>query len=101
MLGPLPVFGTIGPDLQGTSGSVMEYVAFIFALALACTAGMEFVYLRFMEAINRQQKRRIAELERQNAELQRELRNIETALEQEGETDEEMWPELLDDDSPG
>ena len=43
----------------------MEYVAFIFALALACVAGMEFVYLRFMEAINRQHKRRIAELERQ------------------------------------
>jgi hypothetical protein len=79
----------------------MEYVAFIFALALACTAGMEFVYLRFMEAINRQHKRRIHELERQNAELERELRSIEAALEPQGETDEEAWPELLDDDSSG
>ena len=77
----------------------MEYVAFIFALALACVAGMEFVYLRFMEAINRQHKRRISELERQNAELERELRNIEAALEPQSETDEEAWPELLDDDS--
>jgi hypothetical protein len=79
----------------------MEYVAFIFALALACVAGMEFVYLRFMEAINRQHKRRIQELERQNAELEKELRNIEAALEPQSETDEEAWPELLDDDSAG
>jgi hypothetical protein len=79
----------------------MEYVAFIFALALACVAGMEFVYLRFMEAINRQHKRRIAELERQNAELEKELRSIEAALEPQSETDEEAWPELLDDDSAG
>ncbi len=79
----------------------MEYVAFIFALALACVAGMEFVYLRFMEAINRQHKRRIAELERQNAELEKELRNLEAALEPQSERDEEAWPELLDDDSAG
>lgn len=78
----------------------MEYVAFIFALTLACVAGMEFVYLRFMEAINRQHKRRISELERRNAELERELRGIEATLEQ-TEADEEAWPELLDDDSPG
>jgi type II secretory pathway component PulJ len=79
----------------------MEYVAFIFALALACAAGMEFVYLRFMEAISRQQKRRIAELERRNAELERELQSMETSLDQETETDEEAWPELLDDDNAG
>lgn len=79
----------------------MEYVAFIFALALACVAGMEFVYLRFMEAINRQHKRRIQELERRNAELEKELRSIEAALEPQSEMDEEAWPELLDDDSAG
>ena len=79
----------------------MEYVAYIFALTLACVAGMEFVYLRFMEAINRQHKRRISELERRNAELERQLRGIEATLEQPHETDEELWPELLDDDSSG
>jgi hypothetical protein len=79
----------------------MEYVAFIFALTLACVAGMEFVYLRFMEVINRQHKRRISELERRNAELERELRGIEATMEQQNEADEEAWPELLDDDSPG
>ena len=79
----------------------MEYVAFIFALALACVAGMEFVYLRFMEAINRQHKRRIQELERRNAELEKELRSIEAAIEPQSESDEEAWPEVLDDDSAG
>ncbi len=78
----------------------MEYVAFIFALALACAAGMEFVYLRFMDAMNRQHKRRIAELERRNAELERELRSLESSLVvQRNEADEEAWPELIDDDS--
>jgi type II secretory pathway component PulJ len=77
----------------------MEYVAFIFALALACTAGMEFVYLRFMEAMNRQHKRRIAELERRNAELERELRSLRDASAEQEDEDEESWPEMIDDDS--
>jgi type II secretory pathway component PulJ len=78
----------------------MEYVAFIFALALACAAGMEFVYLRFLDVMNRQQKRRISELERRNAELERELRRLRAAIdEQEEEEDDEAWPEMIDDDS--
>ncbi len=78
----------------------MEYVAYIFALALACVAGMEFVYLRFMDAMNRQYKRRIHELERQKAELERELRSLEAALEEQEEAEEEeVWPEMIDDDS--
>ncbi len=77
----------------------MEYVAYIFALALACAAGMEFVYLRFMEAMNRQHKRRISELERRNAELERELQSLRGAgAEQQEEEDEETWPEMIDDD---
>jgi len=76
----------------------MEYVAYIFALALACAAGMEFVYLRFMEAMNRQHKRRIVELERRNAELERELASLRDAQEQEEEDEEETWPEMIDDD---
>ncbi|HEX8138027.1 MAG TPA: hypothetical protein VF544_10590 [Pyrinomonadaceae bacterium] len=76
----------------------MEYVAYIFALALACAAGMEFAYLRFMEAMNRQHKRRIAELERRNAELVRELESLRGAQEQAEEDEEENWPEMIDDD---
>ncbi|HEX8144202.1 MAG TPA: hypothetical protein VF553_16490 [Pyrinomonadaceae bacterium] len=79
----------------------MEYVAFIFALTLACVAGMEFVYLKFMEAINREHKRRISELERRNAELERELQAIEASIERHEDEGEEAWPELIDDDSKG
>jgi cell division protein FtsB len=76
----------------------MEYVAYIFALALACAAGMEFVYLRFMEAMNRQHKRRIAELEKRNTELERELRSLRDLRDEQEEEDEETWPEMIEDD---
>jgi predicted nuclease with TOPRIM domain len=74
-------------------------VAFIFALALACIAGMEFVSLMTLETRNRQLKRRIQELERENKRLSDNLRNAETRLEQQTEADEEAWPEWIDDDS--
>ena len=78
----------------------MVYMAFIFALALACLAGMEFVSLMALETRNRQLKRRVAELERLNAGISERLRSAEAlvALQQE-EEDEEAWPELIDDDS--
>ncbi|MDT4952928.1 MAG: hypothetical protein QOJ02_1066 [Acidobacteriota bacterium] len=77
----------------------MIYLAFIFALALACVAGMEFVCLMTMETRNRQLKRRISELERQNNNLTEKLQSVESLLEQQREDDEELWPELIDDNS--
>ena len=77
----------------------MIYLAFIFALALACVAGMEFVCLMTMETSNRQLKRRVAELERQNSALHQKLQSMEPPLEQQSEADEELWPELIDDSS--
>ena len=77
----------------------MVYLAFIFALALACIAGMEFVSLMALETRNRQLKRRIEELERQNRRLSANLRNAQLMLEKQTEEDEEVWPELIDDDS--
>lgn len=78
----------------------MDYLPFIFALALACVAGMEFVCLMSLETRNRQLKRRIGELERENAKLNENLRNVETLLDDQREEDEEAWPELIDDNSP-
>jgi uncharacterized membrane protein YccC len=77
----------------------MVYLAFIFALALACVAGMEFVSLMTLEARNRQLRRRIAELERENARLAESLRGAEAVIEQHEQLEEEAWPELIDDDS--
>jgi Tfp pilus assembly protein PilN len=80
----------------------MVYLAFIFALALACIAGMEFVTLMALETRNRQLKRRIAELERENAGISQSLRSVESLLEQQHhhEENEEVWPEWIDDDFP-
>jgi hypothetical protein len=77
----------------------MVYLAFVFALALACIAGMEFVSLMALETRNRQLKRRVEELERENVRIAENLRNAETVIEKQQEEDEEAWPELIDDDS--
>lgn len=72
-------------------------ILFVFALALACVAGMEFVYLKFYEAQNRQLKRRVKELERANAELSTALQRTEEMLGEYEDESEESWPELIDD----
>ena len=77
----------------------MVYLAFIFALALACVAGMEFISLMTLETKNRQLQRRVAELERENATLAGSLRSAEAVIEQHEHVEEEAWPELIDDDS--
>ena len=77
----------------------MVYLAFIFALALACVAGMEFISLMTLEAKNRQLQRRLTELERENAKLSESLRSAEAVIEQQEQLEEETWPELIDDDS--
>lgn len=77
----------------------MVYLAFIFALALACVAGMEFISLMTLEAKNRQLQRRLTELERENARLTESLRSAEEVIEQQEQLEEEAWPELIDDDS--
>lgn len=75
----------------------MVYLAFIFALALACLAGMEFICLMTLETRNRQLKRRLTELERENARLSENLHHAEALLDSLPQDDEESWPELIDD----
>jgi hypothetical protein len=74
----------------------MVYLAFIFALALTCIAGIEFISLMALEAKNRQLQRRVAELERENFKLAELLKNAEE--EQPHEKEEEAWPELINDE---
>ena len=77
----------------------MELAVFIIALTLACIAGFEFFYLMYQDAVNRQQKRRIRRLEGKLIEVTRELESVETMLAAMPEPDEELWPEVIDDDS--
>jgi Tfp pilus assembly protein PilN len=78
----------------------MFYVIFIVGLLMVCVAALEFCYMMFLESVVRQHKRRIVELERENAELARQLDAMETLLDDEAtETEDETWPELVDEDN--
>lgn len=71
------------------------YAAIILALALACAAGVLYFYLMFLEARSRQQARRVAELERENAALLRELQQARARLARGDAPGGEEWPEVL------
>jgi hypothetical protein len=78
---------------------MMFYVVLICALALLCVAALEFCYMMFMENVIRQHKRRIAELERENAALLYELEQTGSLPQSPpSETGAETWPEVLDQD---
>jgi len=77
----------------------MIYLTFIFALALACFAAMEFVSLMTLETKNRQLKRRVDELERENTRILESLQSAEALIDQQQEEIDEVWPEVIDDDS--
>lgn len=76
----------------------MIYLAFTAALAFACFAALEYFYVMFLETRNRQQERRIAQLERQNANLKQTLHTTRNLLDEYAEPQSEMWSEILDDD---
>lgn len=81
---------------------MIVYLAIIIALSLACVAGMQFFYLMFLQTANRQDKRRIRELEeklrRTHMELDATRRELDDARQQLDEPRErdETWPEIID-----
>ena len=74
----------------------MDSLLLIVALAVTCFAGVQLCYLMFLLANNRQQQRRIAELERELAAVRRALR-AQTARQAAPDETEEIWSELIDD----
>lgn len=83
----------------------MLYVLICVALAMSGVAGLQFFYLAYLERIGKQHKRRVTELERQNAVLyhrwqdsERILANYQT-LEATDilEETEEVWSEIIED----
>ena len=77
------------------------FVALILILTLASVAGVLYFYMMFLEARGRQDARRIAELERENATLREVLRRGDAGDEREAETDAESWPEMLEEEEGG
>jgi 16S rRNA C1402 (ribose-2'-O) methylase RsmI len=85
----------------------MYYVVICVALALAGVAGMQFLYLAYLEKVCQSQKKRIYELERRSDYLTRELYTAENKLarytefeieESEEESEEENWAEFIGDE---
>ncbi len=84
---------------------MLIYVVICIALAMGGVAGLQFFYLAYIERFNRQQKRRIQELERQNALLYHRWQDAEhqlaayQALDAEElveDNEEEVWAEIID-----
>ena len=76
----------------------MTYIILILALAVTGFAGVQFYYMMFLQATSRQQQRRIAELERELAALQRRRQEPRGPAGEPAE-DEEVWAELIDDNT--
>ncbi|HEV2765062.1 MAG TPA: hypothetical protein VGV38_18920, partial [Pyrinomonadaceae bacterium] len=74
----------------------MFYAVLIVALVLLCVAAVSFYYALFLDGVARHQRRRIAELERENAELGRALESADSRPG--SEEDEELWPEVFGED---
>ena len=72
----------------------MDYILLSVALAVTCFAGVQLCYLMFLQATIRQQRRRIAELERELIAVRQAA--AEPPAPDTGE-DEEAWAELIDD----
>ncbi|MDQ2746090.1 MAG: hypothetical protein M3T96_02395 [Acidobacteriota bacterium] len=85
---------------------MMWYVLIGLSLSLCGVAGLQFFYMIYLERINREQKKRIYELERHAKYLSRRINEAEKQItEQNGllETffeeneEEEVWADVIED----
>jgi len=85
----------------------MWYVLIGLSLSLAGVAGLQFFYLIYLERIDREQKKRIQELERHSKHLSKRLSQAEQQIAEqdeilesifdEFEDDEEAWADVIED----
>jgi 16S rRNA C1402 (ribose-2'-O) methylase RsmI len=85
---------------------MLLYLMICIALAMAGVAGMQFFYLAYLERMGKQYKRRINELERQNAllyhrwqETEQQVATYQTleAAEIVEENEDEVWAEIIEE----
>lgn len=86
---------------------MLLYVVISIALILASITGLQFFYLAYLERVKQQQRRHLADLERRCEALARRVHTAEVKLAQYLEMDagelleeeEEVWSEIIEDDS--
>lgn len=84
---------------------MMLYILICLSLSLAGVAGLQFFYMIYLERINREQKKRIYELERHSKHLSARLGEAERQIAQQNEIletmfneeQEEVWADVIDD----
>jgi hypothetical protein len=85
----------------------MWYVLIGLSLSLAGGVGLQFFYMIYLERIDREQKKRIQELERHSKHLSKRLSQAEQQIAEqdeilesifdEFEDDEEVWADVIED----
>jgi len=85
----------------------MLYVLIGLSLSLSGVAGLQFFYMIYLEKVNREQKKRIYELERRSRQLSKRLSEAEQQIAQQNdvlegmfdevEEGEELWADVIED----
>jgi uncharacterized membrane protein len=76
----------------------MWYVLIGLSLSLAAIAGLQFFYMIYLERIDREQKKRIHELERHSKHLSKRLSQAEQQIAEQDEILENILDEFEDDE---
>jgi len=85
---------------------MMLYVLIVLSLSLVGVAGLQFFYMIYLERINREQKKRIYELERRSKQLSSRLSEAEQQIARQNEllenifdeaAEEEVWADVIED----
>lgn len=85
---------------------MMWYVLIGLSLSLSGVAGLQFFYMIYLEKMNREQKKRIYELERHTRYLSRRVNEAEKQISEQNELlesffdepeTEEVWADVIED----
>jgi chromosome segregation ATPase len=83
---------------------MLSYVLIGLSLALTGVAGLQLMYMFYLDRIDKERKKRVAELERRCRSLTRRLEDAERQIEHQDEMiatlyeeDDESWADVLDD----
>ena len=74
-------------------------IGFVVALALACALALQAAYMVFIENARRQLAKRYRRLEAENLSLRTQLQRTEVELARLRAAQEEVWPEIVGDDT--